>query len=90
MREEDFWRLTLAQFNELARHYLDDLKLRDFHAAIICKVIADINRDKKKHPKPFKVEDFMPNREGRKRLTDDEMKKKLEMINIALGGERGE
>jgi len=32
----------------------------DVHAAMIVKALWDINRDTKKHPHPFKLEDFLP------------------------------
>ena len=31
-----------------------------YQAALICCIIANANRDTKKKPEPFKVEDFMP------------------------------
>lgn len=57
----------------------------DYRAALICTILAEINRDRKKRPKPFKPMDFMPQRE-RKHLNDEQIKKRLESINMMLGG----
>jgi hypothetical protein len=57
----------------------------DYRFALICTLLAEVNRDRKKRPKPFKPQDFMPQREH-KVLNNDQMKKRLEMINIMLGG----
>ncbi len=35
----------------------------DLRAALIACLIANANRDEKKHPQPFRVEEFMPVRE---------------------------
>lgn len=52
----------------------------DVRAAQICSILANANRDPKRHPKPYTVKDFMPDFGGgrvegkgsRKPLTDPE------------------
>lgn len=39
-------------------------KRADIRSAIVASVIANVNRDKKKKPSPFKTDDFMPEFEG--------------------------
>jgi len=41
-------------------------KRADIRSAIVASVIANVNRDKKKKPSPFKTTDFMPEIEGKK------------------------
>lgn len=44
-------------------------------AAIICSVIANVNRDSKKRPAPFTPEDFLPSfyREVKKKQSSEEI-----------------
>lgn len=37
-----------------------DLERTNYHAALICAVLANINRDPKRRPVPYQVADFMP------------------------------
>lgn len=48
-------------------------------AAIICSVIANVNRDEKKKPKPFIPEDFLPSfyRKVKKKQSSGEMREIL-------------
>lgn len=85
--EADFWRLTLAQFASLAERYETEQERDDYHSALICCVLAEINRDPKKRDKPFVPADFMARKKEQKEpLTGEQMKVQLEMINSALGG----
>jgi len=87
LSDEEFWHLTLAQFNALAKRYDEQQERQDYRAALICTVLAEINRDRKKRPRPFKPEDFMPKR-GRKQkpMTDEQMLAQAKIITAALGG----
>jgi hypothetical protein len=62
--EEEFWRLTLAQYDALAARYKEGQEWHDYRAALICSVNAEINRDRKKRARPFSPKDFMPGRRG--------------------------
>jgi hypothetical protein len=63
-----------------------------FGSALICSTLANINRDPKKHRKPFSPLDFMPSKREKKTQTAEEQLQVLVAINAALGGsdERGE
>ena len=85
LSDEEFWGLTLAQFNALAERYIAEQKSKDYRAALICSIIAEVNRNVKKRAKPFTAEDFMP-KEHRK-MTAKRMKTAIKHINIMLEGE---
>jgi len=59
--------------------------MQDYRSALICTLLAEVNRDRKKRPKPFKPQDFMPQRETH-RMSEDQVKSRLAAINYALGG----
>jgi len=54
---------------------------------MICSVIAEVNRDRKRRKKPFTPDDFMPKKKAKVQLTGEQMKAQLGFINAALGGE---
>lgn len=85
MSEGEFWSLTLAQFNSLAKRYAFEQETLDYRGALICSIIAEVNRDKKKRSRPFTPKDFMLKKKVK--LTVEQMKNQIEAINIALGGE---
>jgi hypothetical protein len=60
----------------------------DHRAALICAVLANIYRDKKRKSTPFKPEDFMPEYEQKvkKQQTPEEQFAIVKMLNAAFGG----
>ena len=64
LTEEEFWRLTPRQFFALQDRWLNEVEIRDYHAALVATILANIHRPKTK--KPFKITDLMPDRRGRK------------------------
>ena len=98
MSEEEFWDLTPGQFDLLAKRHIEaekakisleeaKIKRSDQQAALICTVLANINRNKKKKPKPFTVEDFMPKVIGEKeKQTPQQQFEIVKMLNAAFGG----
>lgn len=88
LSSQDFWRLTLAQFNALISRYNDEQRRRDYRAAQICSVLAEIYRDRKKRVKPFSPQDFMVPEE-KEEMDNPKMKRALERISQILGGENG-
>lgn len=90
MKPWEFYRFTLSEFYE---YYAQQMKRIDeefekndmFIARIEC-ILAEINRDKKKKIKPFKVEDFMITKQ-KKKQTVDEMAIVCKAIALAFGGE---
>lgn len=80
----------MAQFNALAERFTLEQEELDYRSALICSIIAEVNRDTKKRSKPFTPVDFMPKRrlnQKTAKLTDEQMINQLQAINIALGGE---
>lgn len=86
LSEREFWGLTLAQFNSLVKWYAAEQETLNYRGALICSVIAEVNRDRKKQKKPFTPEDFMPKRRKGK-LTGEQMMDQVKAANIVLGGE---
>jgi len=70
----------------LVKEYVFEQERLDYRAALICSVIAEVNRNRKKRKKPYTPKDFMP-KEKRRRMTGEQMAEQLKLINIALGGE---
>lgn len=64
-------------------------KALDQRAAMICAVIANCHRDPKK--RAYKIEDFMPQRETKKKTLKDmkpqELIQYLTLMNTAMGGQ---
>jgi hypothetical protein len=84
-----FRRMTIAEYILLS----DQLRRRDRRnlvgPALICSVIANVNRDAKKKPRPFKPEDFLPpdvdqpKREINESHTPEQM---LQICQMMFGG----
>lgn len=64
LTDEEFWNLTWDEFTALLSRYKLSIERQDFHAALICAVLANIHRDPK--TKPFTPKDFMPGKEEKK------------------------
>lgn len=86
LKEEEFWGLTLAQFNSLAERFASEQEVLNYRGAMICAVIAEVNRDRKKRSKPYTPNFFMPKKEKGK-LTGEQIMNQIEVINMTLGGE---
>ena len=56
----------------------------DLRAGIICAVIANVNKGKRKAP--YKPEDFMPEKAKKKVQDWKEQKSMVELLNTAFGG----
>ena len=85
LSDREFWNLTLAQFDALVRRYKDEQRRLDYRSAMICSILAEINRDRKRRTKPFSPEDFMPKEEAEER-DDPKMERALKRISQMLGG----
>lgn len=84
LSEEEFHDMTFEQFHYLADRVKENERRLDRRAALICSVIANVNRNKKKRSKPYGVEDFMP-REKKKQTWQQQLKF-VEGLTRALGG----
>lgn len=67
MSDREFWRLTPYEFRLLQDAYEEREEQADYRAYELIALTASIHRDPKKRKKPYKAEDFMPKRPGRKR-----------------------
>jgi len=86
LADEEFWSLTLKQYEALVKRYALDIERQDYHAGLICSVLANIYRDPKKRRKPYTAQDFMPRKEKPKQ-EPEEIMRKMKAITISLGGE---
>ena len=85
LSDREFWDLTLAQFDVLVRRYKGEQRRLDYRSAMICSILAEINRDRKRRIKPFSPEDFMPKEEAKER-DDPKMERALRRISQMLEG----
>ena len=85
LTEDEFWNLTLKEFNALSARFKDAQDWQNYRAAMICCVVANTVRTKTKKPLPWVPSDFMPTRE-RKQMTDKQMFAQVQAINAILGG----
>jgi hypothetical protein len=81
----DFWHLTMPRFKALKECYAVDQEWLNHRSAIICAVIANVNRDPKKHKKPYTAQDFMPQKE--RKLSGEQIMKQAKTITMMLGGD---
>lgn len=78
----------MAQFDALLRQYIEEQKKLDSRTALICAVLANINRNPKKKSKAFNVEDFMPKYEKVRQVqTPEEMLETVKLWNKTLRGD---
>ena len=84
LSDDDFWRLTLKEFNYLCDRHNEERRANLYNSALICSVIANVNRKK---GKSFKPSDFMPKIEKKKQMTIEEMVEVLKQVTAQNGGE---
>jgi len=96
---KEFWRLLPKEFYALCLEYEKSVKEKvdlllaeqewaNWRTAMICCIIANAHRDRKKKTTPFKPSDFMPKKlESGKEMTDEEMLEVLKRTTVMLGGE---
>lgn len=85
--------MTPGQFDKYHSQVLKRIEYENENryrqSAMICCMLANINRDTKKRRKPYEVSDFMPKKkfEPKKAMKIEVMAEVLKAITIALGGE---
>jgi hypothetical protein len=85
LTNEQFWRLTLKEFNSLCLRHREKQRAELFNSALICSVIANVNRKK---GKTFSPMDFMPKEKKKpKQMSANELVEVLKQITLANGGE---
>lgn len=87
LSENAFWRLTFAQLDKLAEHYLNAEDMKNFRAGQICATIANVYRGKGK--RAYKPSDFIGRPQKRKKQTADEMLSTVKGVNAMLQGTEG-
>ena len=76
MSAEEFLSCSPREFDLLLQDEIEQTRDRIYPAALICSVIANVNRDAEKRPEPWRPADFMP---GAK-TEEDEMREFVEAI----------
>ena len=85
LTEDQFWRLTINEFNSLCDRHKEAKRTELFNSALICSVIANVHRRK---GKAFSPSDFMPKeKKKQKKMSVDELVDVLKMVTLANGGE---
>ena len=60
LRPREFWDLTFAEFAFIVKGETDrDRRLWE-HTSSVMALMANVNRDSKRRPQPYKAEDFSP------------------------------
>ena len=73
---DEFLSCSPCEFELLLQDDLEEQKERLYPAAIVCSVIANVNRDPERRPEPFQPADFMPGAKSE----EDEMREFVEAI----------
>lgn len=89
---ERFWQLTPAELCIEIEAWNQRQQIEDYRVGLLCAVIAEPNRDSKKHKQPFTPQDFMPvqgNGESKTTHKQDwqEQLSIVEKLNQILDGE---
>lgn len=87
LTDAQFWRLSLREFFYLMKRHNAEQERRDLRAALICSVIANVNRDPKKG-KSYQPKDFMPKK--RQQQTPEQMLQTVKALNRLYGGKGGD
>ena len=85
LAEDEFWGLTLIELNALIERRGDSNDRQNYRTALLCSVIANTVRNRKKKARPFTPEDFLPKkRHGAQ--TAEQMLAQVKANNAILGG----
>lgn len=92
MGDDEFLARTPYELGLLFNAHITRLEIADGRFGVLCSLIANIHRDKKKQSKPFTPADFMPNRRkgGKakpgKRQTTQQQIEHFKAITAFFGG----
>lgn len=81
--EEEFWGLTLREFNALILRHKNNQDWLNYRSALICTVLANVWRGK--NTKAFTPDDFMP-KEKPGQQTPKQILATVKTLNAAFGG----
>ena len=79
----DFYRMTYKEVMAVVEAFKQNEKIADHRTARICWLIAETNRNSKKRPRPYKIEDFMPQSKKKEEQTPEQM---LNVLKVMFGG----
>ena len=85
LAEDDFWGLTLKEFNALAERQQNNHDWQNYRTALICSIVANTARDPKRRRKPFTPDDFMPHKQHPGQ-TPEQIFAQVQLLNAAFGG----
>jgi len=84
LTEQEFWKMTLRQFSLMVdrRNKRDEVERdrADFHAALICSVVASCHSKKSWKPK-----EFMPTYTNTEQTWEEQLNY-IQILNAAMGG----
>lgn len=66
LRPSEFWDMTFWEFSQFAHGFVDRDRLEWSRTASIMALIANVNRDSKRRPEAFTIDDFSPYGEAQK------------------------
>lgn len=85
LTEDDFWGLTLKEFNALAGRHESNQEWLNYRAALVCAVLANTARDPKRKRHPFVPDDFLPKKEHVGQ-TPEQIFAQVQLLNALFGG----
>ena len=85
LTDEDFWGLTLREFNLLMKRHKEQRSAEMFNSALICATIANVNRSK---GRAYTPQDFMPKEKEKKiKMKIEDMLSVLKVVTASNGGD---
>jgi len=60
LRPNEFWDMTFAEFAAFSRGVRDQDRRMWNHTSTIMAMMANVNRDRRRQPKPYRPDDFHP------------------------------
>ncbi len=85
LNDEEFWGLTLREFNLLMKRHKEQRSAEMFNSALICATIANVNRSK---GRAYTPQDFMPKEKEKKiKMKIEDMLSVLKAVTASNGGD---
>lgn len=85
LTDEEFWGLTLREFNLLMKRHKEQRSAEMFNSALICATIANVNRSK---GRAYTPQDFMPKEKEKKiKMKIGDMLSVLKAVTASNGGD---
>jgi hypothetical protein len=85
LTDEEFWGLTLREFNMLMKRHKEQRSADMFNSALICATIANVNRSK---GRAYTPQDFMPKEKEKKiKMKIEDMLSVLKAVTSSNGGD---